>query len=325
MKKILKLCFFLFLFIDEAVGQDANFTQFYANPLYLNPAFAGTTPHFRVSSIYRNQWTNLGAAYGTNMAAFDYNFDYYDSGLGILIANDRMQGFNSTSLTAMYSYRLVFSDQWVAQLGLEASGVFKTLGKDLVFGDQLQNGSTAETFGSQTLFYPDFGTGFLLYNPTFWAGFSVKHITRPSQSFYQDFLYNRLEVHYSAHLGKRFLLSKDEKTYLSTALLYQTQGKFQQIDAGFNFFTEPVMVGLWYRGFPFASTIAGIPNHDALAAMVGVHYNSFWFGYSYDYTISGLKNTGGSHEITVIYSPSYDKRHHKKGTHFINCPIVYGF
>ena len=29
---------------NEASAQDPAFSQFYANPLYLNPAFAGATP-----------------------------------------------------------------------------------------------------------------------------------------------------------------------------------------------------------------------------------------------------------------------------------------
>jgi len=38
-------------------SQDAHFSQFYASPLTLNPAIAGTyTGTFRISAIYRDQW-----------------------------------------------------------------------------------------------------------------------------------------------------------------------------------------------------------------------------------------------------------------------------
>ena len=40
-------------------AQDPQFTQFYANPLYLNPAFAGTARCPRICMNYRNQWPNL--------------------------------------------------------------------------------------------------------------------------------------------------------------------------------------------------------------------------------------------------------------------------
>lgn len=37
-------------------AQDAHFTQFYANSLYLNPAFAGAERCPKISLNYRNQW-----------------------------------------------------------------------------------------------------------------------------------------------------------------------------------------------------------------------------------------------------------------------------
>ena len=48
----------------DVSGQDPEFTQFYANPLYLNPAFAGTARCSRVNLNYRNQWPGI---YGTLM------------------------------------------------------------------------------------------------------------------------------------------------------------------------------------------------------------------------------------------------------------------
>ena len=41
---------------ETASAQDPAFSQFYANPLYLNPAFAGTNICPRVNLNYRDQW-----------------------------------------------------------------------------------------------------------------------------------------------------------------------------------------------------------------------------------------------------------------------------
>ena len=54
MKKLLVLlCLSLSV---NSFAQDPEFTQFYANKLYLNPAFAGSHNCPRIVMNYRNQW-----------------------------------------------------------------------------------------------------------------------------------------------------------------------------------------------------------------------------------------------------------------------------
>ena len=43
---------------ENLFAQDPLFTQFYANPLYLNPALAGAARCPRINLNYRNQWRN---------------------------------------------------------------------------------------------------------------------------------------------------------------------------------------------------------------------------------------------------------------------------
>ena len=52
-------------FSENVFAQDPEFTQFYANPLYLNPAFAGTARSPRINLNYRNQWPGLSGTYVT--------------------------------------------------------------------------------------------------------------------------------------------------------------------------------------------------------------------------------------------------------------------
>ena len=52
---------FAFPFLTgESFAQDPEFSQFYANPLYLNPALAGVTICARANANYRNQWPAIG-------------------------------------------------------------------------------------------------------------------------------------------------------------------------------------------------------------------------------------------------------------------------
>ena len=69
---------FIFIFLavfsmnsvqEMSAQHDPEFTQYYANPLYLNPAFAGSNICPRIHVNYRNQWPGLAANYVTFSAS----------------------------------------------------------------------------------------------------------------------------------------------------------------------------------------------------------------------------------------------------------------
>ncbi|MBK7667254.1 MAG: type IX secretion system membrane protein PorP/SprF [Sphingobacteriaceae bacterium] len=84
MKKGLYIITFLFALLNVS-AQDPQFTQFYAAPQYLNPAFTGLTTEHRFVANYRNQWPGIRKTYQTVMAAYDYNLSNVSSGLGALL------------------------------------------------------------------------------------------------------------------------------------------------------------------------------------------------------------------------------------------------
>jgi len=84
------------------------FSQFYAAPLYLNPAFAGATGQARVGTNYRNQWPAIDANFNTISAFADFYVESKNSGVGVIINNDRegLLGLKSTSIGLIYAYEL---------------------------------------------------------------------------------------------------------------------------------------------------------------------------------------------------------------------------
>ena len=90
MKKILFLLSISLLigFTNEAKAQDPAFSQFFANPLYLNPAMAGTNICPRISLNHRNQWPGIGKTYVTYSASYDQYAEKLGGGLGFAIAKD---------------------------------------------------------------------------------------------------------------------------------------------------------------------------------------------------------------------------------------------
>jgi hypothetical protein len=77
-------------------AQDPQFSQFYAAPLYLNPAFAGGTGQARAGMNYRNQWPAIDANFTTMSVYGDYFFEDINSlaAIGCLIILQIYSGLN---------------------------------------------------------------------------------------------------------------------------------------------------------------------------------------------------------------------------------------
>ena len=92
-KKIIGFVFLLGLLVVQALGQDMQFSQFYAAPIHLNPAFTGSTEWTRVGVNYRNQWPGLDRSFNAFSAYFDHFIDHKNSGIGV-IANGVRDSFS---------------------------------------------------------------------------------------------------------------------------------------------------------------------------------------------------------------------------------------
>ena len=88
MKKYNKISLILLLMVLSMQGvkaQDVGFSQFYANPLYLNPAFAGSKVAPRISLTYRAQWPGLVSAFTTVSASYDQYIPDLHGGIGAIV------------------------------------------------------------------------------------------------------------------------------------------------------------------------------------------------------------------------------------------------
>src|SRR5687767_8864083 len=79
----------LFLVALELKAHDPEFSQFYANQIYLNPALAGNTICPRVSAGYRMQWPNVYGTYSTVGVSIDRYVHAVKGGVGLMVMQDR--------------------------------------------------------------------------------------------------------------------------------------------------------------------------------------------------------------------------------------------
>ncbi len=332
LKRILILC--LSCISISALAQDPQFTQFYANPLYLNPAFAGSARCPRVGLNYRNQWPALNKAYITSSASYDQHFDAINGGIGVLVFNDKAgEGvLSTTNISAIYAYQLNINRKFSMRFGLQASYVQKKLEWDkLTFGDMIDPRygfvySTQEIRPNESKSYPDFSAGVLAYSSKVYGGIAVNHLTQPDEAFVVPGS-SQLPMKITAHLGALLPLSsgysgyrgtidREEGTYISPNILYQQQASFNQINLGMYLLHSPIIGGLWYRG-NFGKD--NFLSSDSFIALIGLQKGMFKFGYSYDVTVSKLSNaTGGSHELS--FGLQFECRPKKKRFRAISCP-----
>jgi hypothetical protein len=90
---------------ETASAQDPEFTQFYSNPVYLNPAFAGAARCPRFVMNYRNQWPAMSGNYVTSAAAYDQHIPSISGGLGFIVMNDHPQPHKPTPETIQIKHK----------------------------------------------------------------------------------------------------------------------------------------------------------------------------------------------------------------------------
>lgn len=318
------------LMLTAAAGaQDIGFSQFYANPLYLNPGFAGSAVAPRISLSYRAQWPGLVSAFTTVSASYDQYINDLHGGIGAIVMTDR-QGdhgaLRTTMMGLMYAFRFQISREIYISAGLQASLVNNSLvwSEYLRFPSQIDRelGFTYSNAGvaqpdNTSRWSADFNAGAVVSSSKWYAGIAASHLTQPNQAFYSE---DRVPMKITVHGGGFFNVAEEARRQssiglgtpvVSPNLVYQYQGGFHYFHYGLYLDWMPFLVGVWFRN--------GIQNADAFIFQVGVQQDYFKVGYSYDVTLSQLGNsTAGSHEITVgILLPVPEQKHKVKA---IRCP-----
>lgn len=307
-KRILLLIVIIVFAKNIANAQDPMFTQFYANKLYLNPAFAGNEKCGRAQLNYRNQWPKLGQTYVTYAASYDQRVNFLNIGMGAQIYQDIQAdgAVKTTSINTMYTYTVNVNRNLSIVGGLQVSYFQKALNMDYIFPDMLHPiygpiFPTRETsvYTDTKKGYFDFSSGLLVFNRVHTFGIAVHHLTQPSESYRNSsdaVLPRKLTVNYGTQIPINVMGSKKGEMYLSPQVLYQRQRDFEQFNYGIYFSRKSIVAGFWLRqNFKF--------HYDSFAMIIGFIQAKFRVAYSYDLTVSKLRNqTLGAHEISIGYT-----------------------
>ncbi len=322
-KYLLLIQFFIVFscgFHYDVSSQDAIFSQFFANPLYLNPAFAGVDICPQMHLNYRNHpYPDFGhlSAYS---ASFQRHWRPVSGGIGLLITSEHMgQMIRRHFLGGVYSYHAQLTRRLNLNFGVNAAYYRKDLQWDkLVFPDQYDPFTgdiitTGETPPDNTLVHGlDLSSGILFYSEKFYTGIAGHHLTRPRESFFSD---DRLPMKLTLHGGTRFKINSYGRNlqdiYFSPNIILQHQGDFLRINYGVYCNIEPISVGIWLR--------QDFKNQKTLIFLLGLKQDNYRIGYSFDYSLSGVyTGNTGIHEISVSLNFACEKQ--KLKYRILNCP-----
>ena len=70
MKKIINILILLIISANY-LAQEPVFSQFYFNPIYLNPAMSGMDNNYRLIINNKNQWSKIPGKFNTTSVSFD--------------------------------------------------------------------------------------------------------------------------------------------------------------------------------------------------------------------------------------------------------------
>lgn len=308
MKRILLSGLLLFMMLGARAQQDAQFSQYVFNGIYLNPAYAGYKQDLQLHSFCRSQWTGLEGAPLTYAAAADVAVLDGAVGLGLMVSHDQLGAQSYTSGYANASYRIKFGKRedvsWLSfglgfgilQSGLDGSKLNATQAGDI---------NIPTTFQSTAL--PDARVGVLYTTDNFFIGASVDNLLaqymHPSATS-ESLILVIPKPHKYFTVGALFELN-DQTKIKPSIMIKDAQGAPTSIDVNtFVLLNEKVWIGGTYRtGFDALKTNlqAGLHAASAVVGMVEFYVSpDFRIGYAYDYSLNKLGAYGyGSHEISL--------------------------
>lgn len=307
MNKVLTVLFFILCGVSASAQQDAQFSQYMFNGIYVNPAYAGYREQWNLHAFYRNQWGSLPGAPKTFSVAVEGTANNDKVGIGFQAMSDKLGASNTTSAYLSYAYRIPLNEDGSSRLALGISGGFLQQRLDMSL---LQTSSTvldpALVNGENNRSVPDARVGVFYNRERFYAGISASNLL--SQSFQKSQVlkeYLPLKPHIYFTMGG--LLPLSEELLLKPSLLVKEDlAGPTSIDVNmFVLISQTLWLGASYRSayFKKSNLETDLKKPAALVFMAEVFVNDkLRLGYAYDMSMNGTVATKyPTHELSVGY------------------------
>lgn len=329
MKKII-VCLFMILVQQSTVSAqiDPHFSQYYAYPLWLNPALTGALDgDYRVNLNYRSQWSQISKAFSTVGASADFTTNKtLNFGVNVLRQTAGEGGYQYTSAYGTIAYTGIrFGNNEYKRLVFALQGGLLDRRFDpskLTFGDEWNpvtgytGAGSLDMQGKYATSTFDAGAGALYFdgepNKRFniYGGVSVYHLTRPDDKFLTD-ASQKIPMRITGHGGAR--ITAGDNLYLTPNFLYMRQGNQTETMVGayaqitINNYND-LMLGASYRF------------NDAIVPFAGLHFNTMVLGISYDANASSLRNNARSPNAFEVSLSFIGRKQRPFAVEYFVCP-----
>ena len=311
-----------------AQAQDLHFSQWFNAPLMTNPANTGFIPDadYRIGANYRNQWSSImSIPYKTfgvwgDAQVFRNQIESGWMGIGGAILRDAAGSgtLTTTRAYASVAYHQMLGEAHLLSIGFNAGWSNKRINNSaLKFPDQFDGRffdntlPTSVQLDRNSTSYFDFQAGLnYAYFPTdrlyLNGGISVMHLNRPRESFFtndQPGFDSRIPLRITGFANASIKMSDD--LIINPLAYYSTQaGASELVAGGFLQYNLSGDGEQQLLGGVFARL------GDALVPMVGFEWNHIRLTFTYDATMSSLKQfnqTRGAYEFALLRHGFYDE------------------
>ena len=287
---------------------DPHFSQYFIQPMSLNPALTGAIEgDYRVSAVWRSQYGNTFSTKG--LSAEMPTSKNINLGVNLLNQSSSDKAYNYSNAYLSIAYTGVrFKDHYVV-MAMQAGVLNRSFNvNQLQFGEQWVSGlgydpsaHSSEVFYKPNVFSFDAGAGLVYYDATadkkinLFGGFSAFHITQPKDPFITGGDQQTMPIRYSLHAGARIIVSN--LLNIVPNVLYMRQGETEEKMAGaYVQVNASEQVDLMFG--------ANLRFQDAISPFAGFYYKGITVGMSYDTNVS-TKNAMEINRNSVEVSLSY--------------------
>jgi type IX secretion system PorP/SprF family membrane protein len=233
--------------------QEPQFTQFFDNKLFVNPAYAGSREVLNVTGIHREQWMGFNGRPVSSTLSIHSPLKYESVGVGMTFVNDQAGPISQTMVYGDFSYTLKFKNE-SRKLSFGLKGGVNVISANTSILETTQDNDPKLLQNVRNQVNPNFGVGIYYHGPHFFAGASTPKILEQSYGTSISGLEKR---HYFGIIGGVVDLNSQWKLRpssqvkittgapvsvdLSTAFIYRDKvwfGGMYRWDAAFGIFSQ---------------------------------------------------------------------------------------